>query len=113
MSNIFQAYYEIPETPDEYLNVGKNNIYNVDPASIFVDYSTTGFSYANDYHLKDDCPGKGYGTDGYDLGIYGSRYPFKDGGLPTIPHYLSSQISTELNSEGKLPVDIKVQAQVK
>jgi hypothetical protein len=39
----------------------------------------------SNYHLKDDSPAKGAGTNNQDLGIYSGDFPFIDDGAPSIP----------------------------
>ncbi|MDR2627104.1 MAG: hypothetical protein LBC40_03615 [Dysgonamonadaceae bacterium] len=74
-------------------------------ANVFVDVD------AGDYHLKDECKGKNAGTDGTDVGIYGTSVPFKENRLPLIPNFSLKAISPETNSAGKLPVNIVIDAQ--
>ncbi len=76
-------------------------------------------SYANvfinadsgDYHLKAECSGKNAGSDGTDVGIYGTSVPFKEDRLPLIPNFKLKVISPETDATGKLPVNIVVEAQ--
>lgn len=58
-----------------------------------------------DYHLNADSPGKNYGTDGTDIGIYGGTTPFVEGTtydsryryfpLPAIPQILQVTITNQ------------------
>ncbi len=99
--------------PSSGTNTSIDNLYNLDPAlEVFVNFSTYGFDYGNDYHLQSSCPGKNYGTDGTDVGIYGTAYPYKEGAVPIIPHYTNSEIGSEL-IDGKLHLEITVEAQTK
>jgi hypothetical protein len=66
---------------------------------------------AGDYHLQDACNGKNAGTDGKDVGIYGTSVPFKENRLPSIPNFSLKSISPETDATGKLPVNIVVEAQ--
>ena len=80
-----------------------------DLSDIFFSYSGNGnFSYLDNFHLKSECPGVGAGTDGTDLGIYGSSSPTSEGWIPSNPHIYFKQINTQTNSSGTLPVQIKV-----
>jgi len=92
-------------------NNGLNNIVNQAQSSIFVNQTGNSFDYTHDYHLKPTCPGKNAGTDGTDIGIYGGLYPWKDGSVPSNPHIINSNIGGTTNSNGALPVNIKVGAQ--
>ncbi|MDR0506901.1 MAG: hypothetical protein LBH32_08835, partial [Dysgonamonadaceae bacterium] len=86
-------------------NTHIDEIINQSYANTFVN----GDSY--DYHLQPTSAGKNAGTDGTDVGIYGTAFPFKESKLPSIPHFTVKNISTETNAEGKLPVYIKIEAQ--
>ena len=58
-----------------------------------------------DYHLSDASPGKNYGTDGTDLGIYGGPTPFAEGAttdsrfryypMPAMPQMLDLTITNQ------------------
>lgn len=69
------------------------------------------FIYNYDYQLKSTSIGKNAGTDGTDIGIYGSAYPYKEGAVPPNPHISTKSIAPISNSNGTLPVNIKVVAQ--
>lgn len=73
--------------------------------------ASTSFQYTDNLHLKPTSPGVNYGTDGTDVGIYGTLYPFKEGSVPFNPHISSKNISNQVSPSGKLGVDIKVIAQ--
>lgn len=94
-------------------NISTDNIYVNDGGSnIFVNYpNITSFSYSNDFHLDPTSPGKNAGKDGTDVGIYGGAYPWKEGSIPNRPHIIYSNIGNSTNSNGALPVNIKVEAQ--
>lgn len=59
-------------------NIGSNNQVGVDPQ--FNSISGTGFFYSNDYRFPSSSPAANAGTDGTDIGIYGSVVPFPIGG---------------------------------
>ena len=105
-NNIFMGNYILPSDC-----IGSNNIINQTQSSIFVNYSGNGFSYTDDYHLKSTCAGKNAGTDGTDIGIYGGAFPWKEGSVPHNPHIINKTIGGTTNSNGALPVNIKVSAQ--
>ena len=103
--------------------IGTSNVYqnNLDiraldtlydtPAKIFINF--TGFPTASicDFRLNAGCPGINAGTDGTDIGIYGTANPFKDGGTTAFPQILKKIIGTETNAAGQLKIDIKTEAQ--
>lgn len=92
-------------------NLGSNNIVNQTQSSIFVNQSGTTFSYSQNYHLQETCPGKNAGTDGTDIGIYGGMFPWKEGALPFNPHVRQKVIQQSTDSNGNLNVNITVGAQ--
>lgn len=91
--------------------LGSNNITSQTSASTLVNQSGDTFSYTNDYHLKTNSPGKGAGKDGTDIGIYGGAYPWKEGSIPSNPHFQSIQIAPKTDTNGNLNLKIKVAAQ--
>jgi len=108
-NNLFSANLDI--TNDA---IGTNsmtgNLVNIARESIFVNAEnlTSGFNYDYNYRLKPDCPGKNGGTDGMDIGIYGSDIPYKD--VPENPHIISVDNASNVIN-GKLGVNVIVEAQ--
>lgn len=87
------------------------NYFSVSQAAIFVDISSSTFSYAANYHLQ--SPATYLGTDGTEIGIYGGVYnPYKEGAVPSNPHIQFQNIAPS-TSNGLLNVQIKVAAQEK
>lgn len=93
-------------------STGDNNIVDLPIDDIFVNHTEHNFNYDFDYQLREASPGAGAATDGFDIGIYGTVRPFKEGSVPAIPHIKSKSIATETDAEGKLQVEIEVEAQV-
>lgn len=89
----------------------QNNYFSVSLTSTFNNVLSATFSYDYDYHLKSTSVGKNAGTDGTDIGTYGGAYPYKEGAVPPNPHISTKSISPISNSNGTLPVNIKVVAQ--
>lgn len=79
--------------------------------NIFMNYAGGAFSYEHDFHLKETSLGKNGGTDGTDIGIYGTVTPYKEGAVPFNPHITAEEIATRTNSQGKLNVKVTVEAQ--
>lgn len=92
-------------------NTGSNNITNQPQSSIWINQSGDSFSYTQDYHLQPTSPGKNAGRDGTDIGIYGGAYPWKEGAIPSNPHFQSLKIDPTTDTNGNLNVKIKVAAQ--
>lgn len=86
-------------------NQGSGNYLNILPS--FVNYTGSGFSYTDDFHLTTNYPG----TDGTPVGIYGGLYPWKAGGVPYNPHIQTKTISSTTNAQGNLNVQIQAAAQ--
>ncbi len=103
-NNLFNTIYSLPASPT---NVFQNNITGP-VATLFKNQSGYYFDYKQDYHILPDSPAHNAGTDGTDLGIYGTGTPWKEGSLPGNPHIQSSSISTV---NGNLNVKIKVASQ--
>lgn len=89
-------------------NSGINNIFGSPPQFVYVSNQN---SYSTDYNYKLDpsSPGVGAGTDGTDIGLYGTATPFKH--VPPNPHVVSKNIDSQLSGDGELNVEIKVVAQ--
>ena len=91
--------------------IGQNNFSSIQANTIFISQNGNTFSYTDDYHLQPTCLGKNAGKDGTDIGIYGGRFPWKDGSVPINPHIMINNVGGTTNSNGTLPVNIKVEAQ--
>lgn len=88
-----------------------NNIVGADPSTFFVSESDDIFQFSDDLHMAPGSPGTGHGTDGSDVGIFGSSTPFKPGSVPYNPHFRSAVIAPATTANGDLPVNIRVAAQ--
>jgi hypothetical protein len=91
--------------------VENNNILNQPAASVFVNEADGQYQFTDDVHLAGGSPGAGAGSDGNDIGLYGSASPYKPGGVPHVPHYQRLHIASGTNASGNLPVTVKVAAQ--
>ncbi len=94
-------------------SVGHGNQHNTIPVAtisdVFISYPGNGsFSYTDNFHLKSTCPGINAGTDGTDVGIYGTATPASDGWVPSNPHIYFKLVSPNTNASGQLPVQFKV-----
>lgn len=86
-------------------------IFEQNKESIFIDPQDFVYNFKNDFHLQANSSGKNAGSDGTDIGIYGGRFPWKDGGLPITPHIESKFVNGTTDTNGNLNVKIKVAAQ--
>lgn len=78
---------------------------------LFKNKTKTGFDYDQDYHVLATSPAHNAGTDGTDLGIYGTSSPWKEGSLPGNPHVQKVQSKTVSTIDGKLDVKTNISAQ--
>jgi hypothetical protein len=92
-------------------NTDNGNFFSVPHDSIFVSQTGNTYNIAHNYHLRPSCIGKNSGTDGTDIGIYGTTTPKKDGEIPFNPHIQTKAIPSSTNSQGNLNINIKVKAQ--
>jgi hypothetical protein len=95
-------------------NTTSGNIINQNPDFVFYannqnlgSYSTSypGTGPFIDYHINNNSPGKNYGTDGTDIGIYGGITPFVEGAttdsrfryfpMPAMPQMLDLTITNQ------------------
>ncbi|NOU60066.1 hypothetical protein [Marinifilum caeruleilacunae] len=108
-NNLFRVNYATYMDVDD-----TNNIFDQDITSIFEHLETDQeykFHFANDYHLKASSPGVGAASDGTNIGIYGSSIPYKASAVPSNPHFFKVNIASENDADGKLSVELGVQAQ--
>jgi hypothetical protein len=87
------------------------NYLNQSYTTTFTSVGNNIFSYSYDYHLLSTSVGKNAGTDGTDIGIYGTAYPYKPSAVPANPHISFKSISPSSAPNGTLPVNIRVIAQ--
>ncbi len=105
-NNIFVQAFTVPTG-----STGANNIVNKPLAEIFVNYTGGNFTYEFDFHLSETSEGIGAGTDGNDIGIYGTTVPYKEGAVPPNPHIVLQQVSPETDEDGNIQININVEAQ--
>ena len=88
---------------------GTNNIDNADPQFISIPASNPLWDYANNYMLMATSPGHNAGTDGTDIGIYGTNFPFRMEGYPQdFPRLQSFSVNnTVVPQGGVLEINLK------
>ena len=80
------------------------------PAAVFEAVGEDGTYAANKtFALK--YPDKYLGEDGSQIGLYGGLYPWNK--IPSTPRIIASEIDAKTSAEGKLKVNITVEAQTK
>lgn len=88
-----------------------NTITNGTLTNTFVNVPSSSFSYGNDYHVLLSSAAHHFGTDGTDIGIYGTVYSYKPSAVPANPHISTKSISPSSAPNGTLQVNIRVIAQ--
>lgn len=68
-------------------------------------------SYAENKTFELKYPDKYIGSDGTQVGLHGGDYPWNK--IPSTPRIVESNIDTKTSADGKLKVNIKVEAQTK
>ncbi|RLD60087.1 MAG: hypothetical protein DRJ05_05310 [Bacteroidetes bacterium] len=88
---------------------GNDNIDNADPDFTFFPVGNQVWDYENNYMLTAISPGHNAGTDGTDVGIYGSGFPFRMEGYPQdFPRLQSFDISnTVVPPGGMIEINLK------
>lgn len=82
----------LTEANDDFSRINgypNDNLFGLDPMFVSIDYSGPSIDQYTylfpadgpfiNYHLQESSPGKNYGTDGKDIGIYGGPNPWTDG----------------------------------
>lgn len=88
-----------------------NSVLGQDASTFFVSEADDLYQYSDDLRMAPGSPGINYGDDGNDVGIYGSSSPYKVGAIPFNPHYNQAVVAPATNSNGELPVNLRVAAQ--
>jgi hypothetical protein len=108
-ANIFAANITINTQTD--LNTWVGNFFNQPLAEVFVNFTGGAFNPEHDYHLLPTSVGVGAGTDGFDIGIYGTAVPYKEGAVPFNPQITFEQVSGQTDEAGNIEVQVNVSAQ--
>ena len=106
LNNLFVREFVMPAN-----NTGSGNIGGQALGSIFVNFSGGAFGYEYDFQLQAGSPGLNGGTDGNDIGIYGTTIPYKEGAVPFNPNITFQQVSPLVNGEGNIEIEVNVSAQ--
>lgn len=86
-----------------------DNYMNVDRATVFVNQTGNTANVNHNYHLAN--PTSYIGTDGTEVGLFGSTTPFKEQMIPENPHISVKNIQTSTNAAGELQIELKAEAQ--
>ena len=92
--------------------VAIGNQYDVDMASVFVDYDgALGYSTDGKWQLKAGSPAIGTGLGGVDCGAFDGIEPYVLSGLPEVPHIYEVIMPGTVISDEDLSVTVRVKAQ--
>ena len=94
--------------PNAGLEVGTISVPSANDIFIAFNPDFSNYPYIDNYHLKPTCPGINAGTDGTDVGIYGTAQPTSEGWVPSNPHIYFKQVAPQTNSSGQLQIQFKV-----
>lgn len=107
-NNLLSSTYNSLSSND---NFDSNSLLNQTLTNHFVQYSNgDNFKFDANYRIKEGSVAKEYGTDGTDLGIYGTSEPYKDGAITFNPYIEQAIIATK-SVDGGIKVKIQVEAQ--
>ncbi|MFM9056327.1 MAG: hypothetical protein ACKOQY_06515 [Bacteroidota bacterium] len=88
---------------------GVNPLFTTNPPA-----ATPAFSYSDNYRLSASSPGKNYGTDGKDIGVYGGTFTFSMSGEPsTIPVIRAMNLQGATTVPAGTPINVNVISTVK
>jgi hypothetical protein len=105
-------YNNIIPATSPYFGTGDTDLNNYKEtgfSGVFVNQSGGNFSYSDDYNLV--SPVTYPGTVGGQVGIYGGVFPYTEMAVTKAPHIKSSSVSSKTDAEGKIEVEITVEAQ--
>lgn len=120
-------YYKnntIKDTSPEYNNSIVRNVFSTESEHAFPNYPDNKFIGATledvfvmeggidaIYELKEGSPALGYGTNGYDCGIFSGPYPFVLSGRPRLVPYIYEATIPNQSTDGKLNITLKIKSQ--
>ncbi len=111
LNNIY--CFETQEFPTRGVTRNEGNV-SMQLESVLINYDNSEIDFTkHDFHLKPYAISLIKGTDGTQVGIYGTNEPFKDYGLPINPQIKKAKVSSITNPEGKLKIEFEVEAQEK
>ncbi len=91
---------------------GDNNLDNQDPLLVSIGANPY-YSPSKNFALQPESPGAAYGTDGQDIGLYGSNFNFSPRGYPSdLPYITKMEVTNAVVGQGgTLNVEFEAQAQ--
>jgi len=90
----------------------EGNVY-IEMEKIFKNYKHGPLSFDDDYHLTPEALSAITGTDGTQVGIYGTNDPFKEIPIPQNPHINKAKVNSMTNAKGQLKIEFNVETQTK
>jgi hypothetical protein len=124
-NNIFHTYLNSPFGQPGSNNTIRNNVYtancpyycisstNAAYNILLTEVNTyaSGYLNINNLQLLATSAALTAGENGTQVGVYGGLFPMKLGNVPSNPHIYQKTISAATNTNGQLPVQIKVRAE--
>ncbi len=89
--------------------IHSGNYYPVAQNGMLINQTGSVFDYSHNYHLQN--PGSFLGIDNTEVGLYGGSYGYKEGAVPSNPHFQLKNISPATDVNGDLNIQIQVEAQ--
>lgn len=89
--------------------IASGNYYPVAQSTIFLSQSGYLFDYTHNYHLQ--SPGTYLGLDATEVGLYGGFNGYKEGAVPSNPHFQLKNIAPITSTNGLLNIQINASAQ--
>lgn len=86
-----------------------SNYPTVSMASYFINFTSTNFTYTDNYHLQ--TPSSYLGSDATQTGIYGGARPYKEAAVPTNPHIRAVNVPATTDVNGNLNINVQAGAQ--
>ena len=120
----FYKNYTIATNTLDSGNTITNNVLSTDAKHAFNDYPNNKFIGATPedifvmegigeeiYRLKAGSPAIGYGTGGYDCGVFSGAFPYVLSGRPRYIPYIYDAVIPNQPTDGKLNVTLKIKSQ--
>lgn len=121
---LFYKNYTIATNTLDSGNTITNNVLSTDAEHAFNDYPNNKFIGATPedifvmegigeeiYRLKEGSPAIGYGTGGYDCGVFSGAFPYVLSGRPRYIPYIYDAVIPNQPTDGKLNVTLKIKSQ--
>lgn len=125
-NNVFKSPVQVVVNGNDFAVGFYFNNYNCNVNGVFQPYSQGSGNYSNptisfeslfvnfsqgNYRLTQTAAQAYIGTDGTQIGIYGGRFPWKDGSMPFNPHISTFNVDPQTDNTGRLRLRATINAQ--